>query len=107
MSFKNEQGITSITMVPRFHAYCPLGKSFYSADVTVKVYDPGNIPDYCDIDTEVKKLDGTNVIIEDAVKKIFDLICSQIGTGTVEVRCKVTDAIHSPVLVERIGEAHE
>lgn len=105
MPFQNKQGVTSITMKPKFHAYCPLGQAYYSGVVTINVTDPSQIPDYCDIDKLVHEFDGDNVIIEDVVKSVFDAMCEEVESGYVVVSCEVNDAAHSPVVVTKEGEA--
>lgn len=100
-SFKNTQGITTVRFKGRYRAYCPLGKKYYSGTVYVKVENPENIPDYCDVDKFFESLDGTDVIIEDAVQKTFDYVVSQVSSGTVTVSCYVEDAAHGVVEVEK------
>lgn len=105
MAFENSQGISRICMSRRFRAYCPLGKKWYSANVNIIVDNPTMIPDYCDVDRQIEELDGYNVIIEDAVSKIYQVIVDNCESASqFLVRCEVSDAAHMPVVVEKRGD---
>lgn len=101
MPFKNVQGITEIAMKPKFRAYCPLGKAWYSGEFGISVTYPEMIPDYCDVDKAVAEIDGSETIIEDAVAKVFACVADQVRNGDVSVKCVVNDAAHMPVVVEK------
>lgn len=101
-SFKNKQGISHIKMKGKFECYCPLGKAPYTGHLSIHVWTPKRIPDYCDVDKFIaEKVNGHDLIIEDAVIKVLDFMADQIKHGEVEVKCKVNDAAHSPVVVSK------
>lgn len=100
-SFKNEQGITKITMTKRTHNYCPLGKDWYCNDLTIEVIPDSIIPDYIDIDNTIKNdIEGKNFIIEDVVSKIVDII-KEYSPKYIKVVSDANDAVHLPVKVEK------
>lgn len=102
-AFENVQGITKIEFKGKFRAFCPLGKAFYSGDVYVTVENPTMVPDYCEVDNLFKKIDGSEIIIEDAVAKVYDWVSCVTDAAHVKVECTVTDAAHLPVIVTKEG----
>lgn len=104
MSFKNSQGFTSFSIEGKYHAYCPMGNAWYSGNLRISVDNPYMIPDYCDVDEFVSKLNGTEVIIEDAVEQVFSFMADQVRSGFLCVTCCSNDAAHSPVTVTKSSQ---
>jgi hypothetical protein len=98
--FKNNQGITDITMYGITHLFCPLGNDFYTANTTIKVNEPKMIPDYCDVTKFFGDIDGKSLIIEDACKKVLEFVKEQTKEAlSITVTIDVDDARHLPVSV--------
>ena len=101
MAFANEGKITDIEYWGRVRCYCPLGRDFYSADVVVSISDPQMIPDYCDLDAKLRKMDGKELTLEEACYRFFKFCRKQIKHGYLKVSVYSADATHSPVKVSK------
>ena len=94
--------MTDIEMHGRVRCFCPMGNDWYSADVSIRVSEPRLIPDYCNVDSFLASLDGTERIIEDVCADVHGYIKAQTR-GNVTVSVKSGDAVHLPVEVTIAG----
>lgn len=101
---KNEFDIKEITMHGRVRAYCTMGNGYFSADVTMNVKNPTNIPDYIDVDDKIASYDGKKLILEELASGIASDIADMTG-GLVTVTLRCDDALHSPVeiIAQKVG----
>lgn len=85
----------------RVKCFCPMGDDWYSANVSIEVKAPKTIPDYCDVETFLRrKVDGKPYILEDVCARVHRFVKKQTH-GKVRVRVSSSDAVHPPVLVEK------
>lgn len=99
MSFENTYNVGLIKNTHDIVCFCPLGKDYYSAKITVTVAKPKRIPDYCDSDKFVNKLSGKRKIIEDLASEIAQYFKKETKAALVSVEAEVTNAAHSPVTI--------
>lgn len=93
---KNEYDIKEITMHGRVRAYCTMGDGYFSADVTMHVENPVEIPDYIEVDKKIAAYDGSHLILEELAFGIAsDIVEMTSGLVTVTLCC--VDALHGPV----------
>jgi hypothetical protein len=98
--FQNAQGITRIAFQARTHNFCPIGKAHYTNTLTVEMVPNNVIPDYDEVEKDMKALDGENLIIEDVVEKVFENLI-QYGPKKLTVASKAEGNGHFPVIVEK------
>jgi hypothetical protein len=98
--FQNKQGITRITFQARTHNFCPIGQAHYTNTVKVEMVPGDIIPDYDEVQADMKALDGETLIIEDAVAKVFDNL-NQYGPKELTVSSRAEGNGHFPVIVEK------
>lgn len=100
--FENTMGIDSITMGPiNTKVFCPIGKTWCTYEVTIKVNPDRFVCDYLDVDEFVKKGAPREATMEDFCSNVLDYMLSSIGpkAATVEVACH--DASHMPVSLSK------
>ena len=98
--FENAQQITKITLFKKVHAFCPLGNDWYTNNLTI-IIEPGPyIPDYIEIEAEIQKLEGQNLIIEDIVDSISNIL-KEYEVKSANIISEVDDATHLKVRVEK------
>lgn len=98
---KNTRKIDLIVMKPTTRVFCPLGKDWYTAKLTVTVVRPEDVPDYCDVEEWMSQnVREKAYIIEDVVGMVYQYVKDVCKPESVEVRCDVTDSrVHFPVTV--------
>lgn len=101
MKFQNTQGITGIRMSTKVRAFCPMGNDWYCGNVTISMKPGDIIPDYVEVDTFIKTLDGSNNILEDIVAKVFNHCIEEYCPLALDVTCYADDAVHLPVAVTK------
>lgn len=69
---KNLQKINLIEADKRINLYCPIGKDYYTADVTIKFVPDKYYMDYIDLDQYLNRLSGLSLTIEEAAKDIYE-----------------------------------
>lgn len=99
--FKHTQGISKCTFYKTITVYCPLGKDYYTAFLTVDFYPNEWMMDYMDVEAFIDGLQGTHNIIEDLVAKIHDHLRTEYEPKHVKVVCDATNAKHFPVQVTK------
>ena len=99
----NSKGISLITFSSNVRCFCPMGGDYYTNQFDVTFVPDKYIPDYCDIDEFLKSnIQDSNLIIEDAVAKLFDWLVYMYNPVDLEVKSTVTDAVHLPVTVLKV-----
>ena len=96
---KNDYEVKRVTLTKQLSAWCPLGEQEYTADVTVKVLPEDTIPDYCELDAELSKINGS-LIIEELASKVFSVVSKAFSGALVKVTVSVPQSKHMPVIVE-------
>lgn len=99
---KNDYKVKKITLTKQLSAWCPLGEQEYTADVTVKVLPEDTIPDYCELDAELGKVNGS-LIIEELASKVLNTVSKAFSGAPARVTVSVPQSKHMPVIVE-VGE---
>jgi NADPH-dependent 7-cyano-7-deazaguanine reductase QueF len=69
---ENTQYITAIEADKRISLYCPIGKDYYTADVTIKFVPNAYYMDYIELDQYLNRLSGLSLTIEEAAKDIYE-----------------------------------
>lgn len=103
MKLTNEQGINNIVMQPKAICFCPLGDDWYTNEFEINMDVRNYFPDYCDIEKFLnEKVRGKALIIEDAVKIVYDYIYDEYEPANLEVISYINDVTsHSPVVVTK------
>lgn len=99
--FEHIQGITSAVFTKTITVYCPLGKDFYTAELTVDFRPARWMMDYIDVENFIETLQGSTNIIEDVVSKIHAHLTEEYHPKYVKVVCNATNAKHFPVIVTK------
>lgn len=99
-SFKNTMEITGITLEKKIVAYCPLGESWYTGEVYIAMEPDEEICDYCEVDQQLKNLNGQTLIIEDMVNAVFKVF-ETLKPKWLDVRVEVDNGAHLPVAVTK------
>lgn len=97
----NTNQITQIEFTQNIQCFCPLGKDFYTAQVSVSMHPDKYIPDYCEIEAYMRKLSGRDLIIEDLVGEVYEYLNHLINPGKLKVTAYVNDAAHFGVIVTK------
>ena len=102
--FKNTMGIGKIAFSVNIQAYCPLGKDWYTNKVLVEFYPNEVIPDYCEVEKELRAMAGQELTVEGCVAQVFDHLAETYKPNRLLVKSYADDAVHFPVEVmkERI-----
>ncbi|WP_195540484.1 hypothetical protein [Eubacterium maltosivorans] len=103
---KNTMGITEISAKKNIKAFCPIGKSWYTGEVTVSFLPADKICDYCDADKKLLALDGKELIIEEMAKRVYQIF-EEINPKWIRVDIKVNDAAHFPVKITKFGVCNQ
>ena len=69
---KNIQKVNLIEADKRISLYCPIGKDFYTADVSIKFIPDAYYMDYIELDQFLNRLSGLSLTIEEAAKDIYE-----------------------------------
>lgn len=102
--FKNEQGITAISGQKRIALYCPMGKDYYTADITVDFVPGEIIMDYCELDNYLNNQSGLSLIIEDLIEKIYNHLQEEYKPKALSVSVKAYSNTHLNVEVTKCSE---
>lgn len=68
----NTQRVDLIEADKQICLYCPIGKDYYTAVVTIKFIPNEHYMDYIDLDNYLNRLSGLSLTIEDATRDIYD-----------------------------------
>lgn len=98
--FENKQNITHIRMEKLIHNLCTIGQDWYTNRITMYLEPDKVIPDYIEIDKELNKLEGKELIIEDVVDKVVEIL-KEYDPLYISVVSEVEDATHFPVEVTK------
>ena len=103
MKIENRQGITNIVMKPKAICFCPLGDDWYTNEFEITFAPNQYFPDYCDIEKYLnEEIRGKELIIEDAVSKLYEYLKKTYYPMTLVVTSYVNDVTsHSPVVVTK------
>ena len=101
---ENEYGVAQIDMSRNVRCYCPLGKDWYSAKVTMTIRNMTvctRIPNYCKVDEFISSLDGQKLILEEVAYKVksFLLELTNSEEHCIVVQVTSEDAVHLPVII--------
>lgn len=99
MRFSNTYEVQRFENYHEIVCYCPLGKDYYSAEITVEVIKPKYLPDYLETDEVVSSLSSNEYIIEEAAHTIAKHFKAETEAEQVYVTAFVRNATHSPVEV--------
>lgn len=99
--FEHAQGISSAVFTKTITVYCPLGKDFYTAELTVDFRPDSWMMDYIDVENFIETLQGSTNIIEDVVAKVHEHLTNEYHPKYVKVVCNATNAKHFPVIVTK------
>lgn len=98
---QNVYGNIKISIELQSKNYCNLGKDWYTNNFEVEMIAGEVAPNYCDVDDFVHSvINGKSMIIEEAVKTLFDHMRDEYEPKRLTVRSSVDDAAHSAVVVE-------
>lgn len=100
MRFENTYNVKSIKNYHDVVCYCPLGKDYYSAKLTVDLFEPKFIPDYLESDSLVSSQSAKDFIIEDLAQTVAKFFKTETEAKIVKVTAFVENATHSPVEIE-------
>lgn len=96
----NTEEITNISADKRISLCCPIGKDYYTADVTIMFYPDKYYMDYIELDRFLNQLSGLSYTIEEAAKKIYDHLQTYLPLAT-KVTIKAYSNTHLPVTVTK------
>lgn len=99
MRFSNTYGVQRFENHHDIVCYCPLGKDYYSAEITVECVNPIFLPDYLETDKMVSSLSSKEYIIEELAHTIAGHFKAETEAEQVLVTAFVKNATHSPVEV--------
>lgn len=99
--FKHTQGIDHCTFWKTITVYCPLGKDFYTANLTVDFYPNEWMMDYIDVENFIESLQGSTNIIEDVVAKVHEHLTTEYQPHKVKVSVLAQNAKHFDVNVTK------
>lgn len=103
----NQFAISSVNLSDTIKAHCPLGSQWYSADVSVEVYDPTTIPDYVDLTDRLHMFDGCTLTVEELCHNIHCVCCDEFMPSRLKVTVEVGRGKHMPVTIVRDEEYGE
>lgn len=96
----NTYGIKQIKIESTAKCFCPLGQDWYTNRFLVDICPDKHIPDYCEFDKWIaENINGKELIIEDAVSKLYDYFTRTYEPKHCVVQSEVNDAKHSNVIV--------
>ena len=99
---ENTQGIREIVMCPTAMCYCPLGRDWYHNEFMITMIPDKFFPNYCDVQAWIEEnIEGKPLIIEEAVKQLYDYLSETYAPKSLEVESHVNDAGHFPVTVKK------
>ena len=99
--FEHTQGLDYVEFDKTISMYCPLGKEPYTAKVGVS-FEPGQyMMDYLDMEAFFKKVQGSNLIIEDLVETVYNHLDEEYAPKWMMVTVEATNAAHFPVKVAK------
>lgn len=96
--FKNDYNITLIKMSRRLHNLCTIGQDWFTNNLEIEMIPGEIIPDYIEVDADIKKYEGLELIIEEVVNNILQDL-KQYKPKYIKVTSKINDAEHLPVEV--------
>ena len=102
--FSNTQGITSITGTKRLSLFCPLGKDYYTADITIDFAPDKTIMDYCELDDYLNQQSGLSLIIEDLIDVVYNHLQEEYKPKLLRVSVKAYSNTHMDVEVTKCSE---
>lgn len=103
-SFKNEYGLTKITIDKKIHTYCRLGGDVYTNQIKAS-FNPGDmVCDYVYLDKAIEdRFEQSDSIIEEVLAGIVEIIKNQCPNATnIHVESYIDDSVpkNMPVKVE-------
>lgn len=96
---RNTQDISFIKANRRISLYCPIGKDYYTADVSIEFKPDKVIPDYCKLTNYLNNLSGLSLIIEELVDKVHKHLMSKYNPISAKVSVKAYSNTHLDVEV--------
>jgi hypothetical protein len=102
--FENKYGNIEMQFNQNVRCFCPLGDSFYCATVDVDVIPDKWIPDYCDVQRDLRKLDGKPLILEDLLLEVYNYLIKEVEPKHLTVSVYSDDANHFPVRLTKYSE---
>ena len=95
----------TVTLRQTVYPYCPLGKDYYQAYITVICRSQEKFLDFIDATSFMRGLSGKNLIIEDVAEKCHDFFTGYYADVAVEVEA-ISDT-HCHVTVRKEGNSYE
>lgn len=97
-SFENNYNITKIKMNKKIHNLCTIGQDWYTNNIEIELVPDKIIPDYIEVDKDIQKHEGKELIIEEVVNNILQDL-KKYNPRYIKVTSKISDAMHLPVEV--------
>lgn len=100
-NFKNEYGITKITLYKKVHAYCRLGGDWYTNQLTISFTPVEEIPDYVFIDKAIEETcEQKDLIIEEVINNIYNIIKEQAPSAKdIHIESYIDDSVPKNMFV--------
>lgn len=95
------QGVNSIQMHFEMQLYCPQGFEHYTGTFDVDFTPNECLPDYCELDKLFRENCGKSMIVEDAVKWVYDTLMDVYQPDDLHVKMSVQNVLHFDVVVEK------
>ena len=101
-SFKNEFGITKITLYKKIHAYCRLGEDWYTNQLIISFNPMNDIPDYVYIDKAIEEsCEKQDLLIEEVIDVIYKIIKNQVPSAKdIHIESYVDDSVPKNMFVK-------
>ena len=96
---RNTQDISIIKAKHRISLYCPIGKDYYTADISIEFKPDKVIPDYCKLTNYLNNLSGLSLIIEELANNIHEHLMSKYNPISAKVSIKAYSNTHLDVEV--------
>lgn len=97
---KNIYGNISYDFEREIQAFCPLGNDYYTCNIVIYFEPKDEIFDFCEIDSFIKSLGGSKMIIEELVNAIYARLC-QYRPKDLTVSGETKSNTHFPVTVTK------
>lgn len=97
---QNSHNVAKVSFEKKLELYCPLGRQLYTALVECAIECLDTIPDYCIVDTQLDKLAGDMLTVEELARSAHNIVKAAFGGARVKTTVAVGQSKHFPVTVE-------
>lgn len=87
-------------MYKTLHNFCPIGQDLYTSELEITFEPTETIPDYIELEAELDKLEGQELVIEDVVYHVTKIL-KEYDPFYIDVTATVEDAKHLKVKVNK------